>query len=190
MKNVALIGAAAMLALAAGTARAEQLTYIYTGLGIGTIGDLSFDDVPFEVRITANTENILQDGVIYFVLGETATISIEGVTASFDDPMYAFVNQLNNESLSVVGFSRDTRGFLDVYDLSDDTAFSTYDLSTVFPLTTADVYSDSFFGLQTSAGLLSMSVALNEGTFEVIPSPGVGALALVAGFAALRRRRA
>lgn len=189
MKNLIRIGVVAAVAGLASSAQAAELTYIFTGLGIGQIGDLDFDDVPFTVRVTGDTASIFGIGpAVYGITPMTATIEVAGITADITTPVYVFVNQFNNLEQSVVGLSRDGGG-TDIFDVINP-LFQPYDLSTTFPLTAGSLLVGDFSGIDTSAGPLNMDMSLNEGTFEVIPTPGAGALALIAGIASLRRRRA
>jgi uncharacterized protein (TIGR03382 family) len=189
MKNLIKVGVIAAVAGFASSAQAAEFTYIFTGLGVGQLGDFSFDDETFTVRVTGDTANIVEiESGIFTLNAATASFEVSGLTADITTDLYVFVNQLNNEGDSAVGLSRTVGS--DIYNLMNNAAFASYDLSTPFPLTIGSAVFGDFKGIQTSAGPLSLDVSSNEGTFEVIPTPGVSALALVAGVAGLRRRRA
>jgi hypothetical protein len=87
-----------VLALLAGVPRlaeASPVTYVDSGLASGSLGSSAFTNALVTLEFVGDTANITnpQPG-LYFNMPGTATVTVAGIgTATFTDPMAAFVNQ-------------------------------------------------------------------------------------------------
>jgi hypothetical protein len=181
---------------------ATPITYIYTGTGSGTIGGSPFTDASFTFTATADTDDIVNVGVLE-VDHITTNATINGSTYAISTALRTY------KSSAAVGLSRSSSVVGgDLYNTDSDPAFSAWDMTTSLgPITTTRylIQWDSGAPIETDGGTLIFDTGETTGTFEAIlgadpvptnatPIPTLswfGAVVLVtllAGLAYIRRK--
>lgn len=176
---------------------AAPIEYIFTGTGTGTLiqatSQTIFTDAPFQIRVNAESESVIdQLGGLFSNEALSATITIDGVGSfSVTEPTSVFVNNGND----IVGFnSPSSADLFDVFNLPSLIS-SFYGLAAVYPLETGPVTccAGQWNALQTNGGIIDMISFGNTGTFEArtgqVPEPGTLALLATAILLPLVRRR-
>lgn len=127
-----------LLTLCAATLHAAPITFIYSGLGTGTIGGTSFDGALITLTAYADTTNRLSFGSGFSLVNDSATVEIEGVGVfGFTSPTRNFVANVGTGA----GFSRFSGGT------------SGPDLAVIFNVPSlATFFLDTDFGPVTSTG--------------------------------------
>lgn len=182
---------------------ATPITYIYTGTASGTLGGSPFADADFSITASADTDNIVNEGVLW-VDHITTNATISGTTYAISTALRTY------KSSGSVGLSRSV-GLSggDLYNTVSDPAFLAWNMSTsLAPVTTTRYLLQWASGtpVETNAGILVFDDATITGTFEAIlgvaPPPvdstpiptlswwGIVVLiTLLTGFAFYRRRQ-
>lgn len=182
--------------------KAAPITFLFTGIGTGTLGDTPFTNAAFTITALADTLNIefaTFGATTPAVLSSSTTISITGLsTATFTTPQRIF----NNQPLAIVGVNKPSPPSSDRYDIFNAT-LGTYTLATAFGPVSGSVVAIGLTGVPTNLGTLDLTPDSLNGTFQAIsgdvaavaPEPGSIALvsvglAAMAGTIVVRRRRA
>lgn len=180
--------------------KAAPITYLFTGIGSGTLGATPFTDAVFTITALADTDNI--DFITFgadtpVVQSSSTTISITGLpTATFNTAKRIF----NNQTANIVGVN--DLALNDIFNIrATAPALSTYTLATAFGPLTTDSSGTTLGNVGTNLGTLSLTRDNETATFQAIteapsaaaPEPGSVALLCVgllgmAGTLAVRRR--
>jgi hypothetical protein len=179
---LALVG----LLIGGAAAQATPITYIWSGIGSGSVGALPFTDVGFTITAAADTTEVGPGNVpgIHRVFNATATVFVSGIgAATFTIPTLSVANQ----NLPAVGISDPVQN-LAILFANRDPAFATYDLTTALgPITAQPTFNPRAF-FQTDLGSFQLAAVSGAVTFEAqvtgVPEPGVVAL-LILGVAVL-----
>lgn len=142
-----------LLTLCAATLQAAPITFIYSGLGTGTIGGTSFDGALITLTANADTTNRLSFGSGFSMVNDSATVEIEGIGVfGFTSPTRNFVSNVSNGA----GFSRFSGGT------------SGPDLANIFNVPSLGTYSlDTDFGPVTGTGqFIQWAATINWGSME------------------------
>jgi PEP-CTERM motif len=154
------------------SAAAVPITFIFTGSGSGSVGEVSFASSVFTITATGDTDD--RDSFFggYYLDHATASIDIAGVgAASFLTGTRTFVNN----SVSSVGFSRAGVNGADLYNSAANAAYGGWDmLSSIGPI-------GGVFGLlqwgyspvMTNLGVLSFREQNVSGTFQAVTTTRV-----------------
>jgi hypothetical protein len=129
-----LVATVASLTLAPATARSELITYEFSGIVSGTLGQGDLVDAPFVFTLTADASGITPVGSLVLVTENvTLDFSIGGLSGSFIDPFHVFRLALGpNSSVGLSPASGD-----DLVSITDP-SFLNYDLaSAIGPITQA-----------------------------------------------------
>jgi hypothetical protein len=180
IQRPAMLAIIAAFVLASG-ASAAPITFIFTGLGDGYVGDYStaFDDKPFTIRLFADTEDVRispsPPGITVLKVEDFfSELSLEGYpTAKFTLPKQVFVNH----TASVLGFGSTSLLFGDLLNIAHPD-FSTYDLRRPFmPIFVAQ---PTHSGLveTTTIGRVELLQIHNVTFRSVVPEPSTIALSL------------
>lgn len=144
---------------------AAPITYIYTGTGSGTIGGAPFTDADFTITASADTNDIVDTGVLE-VDHITTSATINGTTYTISTALRTY------KSSGSVGLSRSS-GLSggDLYNTASDPAFLAWDMSTsLAPVTTTRYLLQWASGtpVDTNAGTLVFDDATITGTFQAV----------------------
>lgn len=190
--SIVLMGAA-LTALAAGSANALPMTYIFTGTASGTLDGVPFTDLQFTFTIRADTDTLGHNGLLYFNFEqiEPATIVLAGhPLATVSDPMYVF----GGAPAGAAGFGILNHG--DVFLVGGGAILpelANYEMDTPVGPVVGPVASWSAGGtLPTDLGELVLASFSGTGTFQAVPEPALLPLlagGLAASFARRARRR-
>jgi hypothetical protein len=188
-----IVGLAAVLTL---SAFAGPLTITYTSVGTGSVGSAGFTNAAFTITELLDTTNRQSYSSGFFINDNSASIAISGIGAfSFTTATRTFVA---NDS-GVAGFSRSGASGFDLMYAADNSAFSTWDMTTSLgPFTgTGTLTQWSLTPVQTTGGVLVFNNAGPTVTFQAVaggvPEPasmalvGLGLVGL--GLVARRRRQ-
>ncbi len=166
-------------------ARAELITYTFSGTGSGSLGSQSFTDTLFTITSTADTSQVTNSSPgIFRVPDLTANVTVSGIgTGTFT---ITTIN-VSNQNVSRVGISDPNQNMAILF--VDNPAVATYDLTTAIgPLTGPTAFNPGAT-FATTAGDFSLTV-VPSATFQAtvgqaIPEPatltliGIGALGLL-----------
>jgi hypothetical protein len=196
MTKKACVVLAALVGLVGfGEARADPITYTFTGTASGSLGANAFTNASFTIVSTADTSQVTMTGPgIFHIPDLTATVSVAGLgTAAFTIPTI----NVSNQNLPGAGFSAPDQDLAILFELNQ--AFASYDLTTsIGPLSGPPEFNSGFHFATTSGDFVLNSVS-GDVTFTAQASPapepsalalfGLGAAAL-AGWRWRQRRRA
>jgi PEP-CTERM motif-containing protein len=186
-------------------AAAEPITFIFTGMGSGSLNGTAFSSSAFTITGHADTLARSSDAGpgVYYTDHLTADIDIAGLgDFAFLTPTRTFVNT----GASIVGFSRAGASGLDLYDGPQDSALATWDMLSAIGPISGSAQIQQWMGVEgsdepvlTSGGELIMNDGTSDATFEAtvgiaaIPEPETYSMLLAGmgliGFIARRRRR-
>jgi len=184
---------AAFFVASVASADATTLDYIFTGTGTGTLGGTSFNG-GFTVSLIGDTNDIVFTS--QYNVPVTGTFSTGGATATFGGLSNTVISN-TSPSIGFIGFGQvySTPGGIGVgAEAVFGTPFIGYDLSTIFPETSADVS----FAVQTfvtSLGDLTFtsisSLSFQAVAVGAVPLPATWAMMLggLAAFGIAARRR-
>jgi hypothetical protein len=203
MPIIRRLGLATVMILFGGIspARANFVTYVFSGTGTGMLGTQSFTNDSFTITVTSDTSlitpfsftrnNFVNNG--FSISPSPTSISLANVgVASFIGGEKVFVNN----STSILGLQLPSNS--DLLDLPASPPFDTYNMQTSLgPIFVASPTAvNQFQGVATSLGSISFSGITNV-TFQatVVPEPSSFALCGLAGLSGLgyawrRRKRA
>ncbi|HEX5222966.1 MAG TPA: hypothetical protein VFZ59_25640 [Verrucomicrobiae bacterium] len=183
--------ACCLVGLAANTF-AASITFTHTGVGSGSIGDVSFSEKAFTFTAIGDTSSRVTfepNAFGYSIDHTSASINISGVGSfTLASPTRTFVN---NE-YSVVGLSRAGGSQLDLFNGPIHFSLASWDmLSSIGPLNGSGFLLQWDNSIITEGGILNFQSNPTAVTFqaEVVPEPGCAALLLIAAAAAFRFRR-
>jgi hypothetical protein len=104
-----------------GEARADLITYTFSGTATGSLGANRFTDASFTLTSTADTTQVMGSGGIFVVPDLTATVSVAGLgTADFTIP----TTNVDNQNLARVGLSDPGQNLAILFE--DNPAFANY----------------------------------------------------------------
>lgn len=182
-----------MAAFMALSANALAATHVFTvsGTGSGSLNAVDFTNQPYTFVTTYETGNIQSfsggsNG--FFVINDTATVSINGVKTVITDPTSLNVNS------TFSGFTLgNDRVFQDLILVFGPALFATYDLQTpLAPLNVTNGIISSTFFWETEDGDFTLDDT-DPATFTmqitVVPEPSTALLFSLGGMALLRRKR-
>jgi len=159
--------------LALAVAQTSPITFVFTGVGTGTIGGMGFADAAFTITAVGDTSTVHEftggpPASTPTIDSITATISISGIgVATFTEATRVF----NSQTVTVVGFNSPVHA--DLYNIGPDASLATYDLVTdfgpIFDATPSAV--NQFLNVSTSMGLLSFTSA-QDGSFQAFVTGG------------------
>jgi PEP-CTERM motif len=182
----------ASIAASAAAARAEQITYIFSGTASGVYGGLiGFLDAPFNVTLVGDTGNVTSGGTEWFNQATSATFNVDGLTGtlagSFNE---AIVNNDPSSPRAAFGQAQSASPFF-VAEALQSSAFETYDLSTAFPLTSGTPeFITQIFETGPLGGILTPTLEFDSASLAsfqavvLVPEPSTWAMMLL-GFAGL-----
>ena len=203
-RSLRLLAAFALLTAAAvpSRAQAQSITYLFTGIGSGSLENAAFSDRQLTFSFTGNISNVLAPGGVFcggsltpantsLIENLVSNFSIVGVSSgTLSGNAYAF----SNRDTDRVGFGSCANNDLVNLDVDGNT----YGMTTNFgPVNDAAPFFSQFTNQSTSEGALSIT-SLRNATFQattgtVVPEPSTYLL-MVTGLAfvgvAARRRRA
>ncbi|MGD1916777.1 MAG: hypothetical protein ACFCBV_11405 [Phycisphaerales bacterium] len=187
MKKIFILAAVTSFAA---SAAAAPVIYIHEGSGSGTLDGVAFDS-SFTIRALADTDNIVSFSGGLAVQHDSATIDIDGV-GSFD--FLIDTRTFVNNRVELIGFSRSDgggTGGLDLFNGPFDPALGSYDLGAPFGpiLGDGELLQWASTPVDTTGGVLFFDSDFTDARFTAIPAPGTASLAIIAGLAAVRRRR-
>jgi len=184
-----------LLILGAGRATAEMITYTMTLTASGSLGGASFNDALITITETSDTSNVRLLGPRIFINDGTTMFTVAGVGGgTFNDLVGAAVRG----SIDYAGFGDSTAG-TSLY--IENTAFSSYDLSSSIGPLTGTATGPLVPGASTTSGLFELFGPFGDGSFTAVtvaassvPEPASLTLALVgagtlAGACLARHRR-
>jgi hypothetical protein len=177
---------------------AGTLTITYTSVGTGSVGSTAFTNDSFTITELLDTANRQSFTGGYFIDDTSASIAISGIgTFGFTTPTRSYVNDISE------GFSRATYAGNDLLDAPDNSAFSTWDMTTsIGPFTgIGEILQWSLSPVLTTGGTLVFNTdEIPTVTFQAVAgtasTPEPGSLALIGlgllglGWKARRRRGA
>jgi len=174
-----------ILAASATSAFAVPITFIHTGTGSGSIGEVPFANAAFTITSIADTDSRESVDDVFSIQHSSSVIDIDGVgTFAVTSGTRTFVAQIN----ALVGYSRPPIDGLDLYNGPNDAAFSSWDmLSSIGPIVSgAELLQWGVEEVATSGGILDFQNSSTQGSFQaiVVPEPASWALAAI-GLAAL-----
>lgn len=184
----------AVLATLTTTAQAAPATYLFFGVGTGTLGGTSFTNAAFSLTYVGDTDDLFTPflGVAALDTFSSTAFVIDGTNATLTGPSEVFSNFGLNPESAFVGFTNGggtvvAGGFL---------AAPNYALSSsIGPAELADTFADDTEALSTSAGELVFS-SVDSLNFQAIvvsaDAPEPASLALLLPFAVgvtARRKR-
>ena len=195
MRVSRVVGLALLLTL---SSFAGTLTITYTSVGSGSVGSTAFTDDSFTITELLDTANRQSFTGGYFIDDTSASIAISGIgTFGFTTPTRSYVNDISE------GFSRATYAGNDLLDAPDNSAFSTWDMTTsIGPFTgIGEILQWSLSPVLTTGGTLVFNTdEIPTVTFQAVAgtasTPEPGSLALIGlgllglGWKARRRRGA
>jgi len=157
--------------------KAEPILFTFTGTGTGSAGATTFTNIPFTLRLAADTANVFRTPqTLYSLDGAYSTIELTGVgSGSFQVGTRFWVDQ----SIKFLGFSLATVFGPDRL-ITYHPSFSAYDLQTSFgPVTALGSDSRQFLDMPSSLGSISL-IAVSDVTFtaELGSPPHVSILRL------------
>jgi hypothetical protein len=155
------------VALLSTSASAVPISFIYTGVGSGTLGGITFTDAAFTITADADTDNRENrtKGTGFFLDHSSVTIDIGDLEpAHFITGTRTFVNN----DLAVVGFSLEGASGWDLYDSYEDPAYATWDLlSSLGPVFGSfDLLQWDDSAVETDKGVLSFATSTVPGSFQ------------------------
>jgi len=186
------------LALGAGTARAEYLSYTITGTADGSLGSQAFTNAAFTLTAIGDTTQIQQfPPGAYTLSALRMSIDVAGVgTGTFIDPTE--VGAFNYLGVTEYISFQDADSTNPIVGINP-TGLNGYNLSTPVPPTAATLYSHNVDYWDTTAGTLNFTGTTDfsnprDLSFQVgqVPEPStliLAAIAAMVGLGALARRR-
>lgn len=181
--------------LAAAPAHAATIDYIFSGIFDGSLdSSTNFTGQPFTVLLNADTANITTGGGEFFNVANSATYSIGAFTGSLTGNFNEVIlNPAFAGGTIAFGQSQSSPSAFVAEGLSNSNLGS-YDLSTVFPLTSGAVSQTPGSTYRTSGGDLVFA-NISSASFEAVsPTPLPAAFPLFAtgvamiGFLAWNRK--
>ncbi|MFY9968470.1 MAG: hypothetical protein WBQ45_09700 [Roseiarcus sp.] len=163
---------ASMVALSS-VARAEDITYIFTGVATGSAGALGFNGVDFNVTLKGVTANVGPFGTEIQNVPLNATFNIGGVVSGSFTGLSNTV--ILNPAANIIVFGQNQAGPAFAAEGLANPAFGAYDLTTAFPLNSGTPsFSIQTFQTSPLGGLSGDTV-----TFDSISSMSFEALTAV-----------
>ena len=171
--------------LLSSSAWASPISFIYTGVGSGSLGPLAFSDAAFTITASADTDDRQHrnSGNGFFINHTSVAIDIAGLgSANFLTGTRTFVNN----DIASVGFSLAGSSGWDLYDSFDDPAYGAWDmLSAIGPIAGSfDLLQWDDSPVNTDLGTLSFVTALTAGSFQATTAVPEPATAILIPFAA------
>ena len=162
------------------------LTFTVSGVGSGSLGGVDFTNQPYVFTTTYDSGNISSFSNGFFVVNDTASITIAGNPTTITDP----ISLASNNTFGTFSLGND-RVFQDLIILAD-TSFETYDLQSPYgPLTVNDGFIQRTFDWFTEDGafILNDDIAASL-TMEIrgIPEPSTITLIFGTSILLLKRR--
>jgi hypothetical protein len=177
-----VVAGCAMFLLAA-AAQASPITYIFTGVGSGSLDGQSFEDATFSVSLLADTTTVSVGASQASNAATTTDFTLGALSGTFDGVQNSIIENTGSFGASfpiiVFGQSQSAAPFFVAEGLSN-AAFPTYDLTSAFPLTSGPVSFD-VQTFQTSAGDLTFD-GISSLSFQAVtgvPEPATWSLMLV-----------
>lgn len=162
---------AILLTLLSSALQAAPITFIYSGLGTGTIGGTSFDGALITLTAYADTANRLSFGSGFSLVNDSATVEIEGIGVfGFTSPTRNFVSNTNTGA----GFSRYSGGTSgpDLAIIFNVPSLGSYFLDTDFgPVTSTGQFiqwGGGFGSMETSGGTIFINTVNTPITYQAI----------------------
>ncbi len=179
MKRV-LYGMTALgLFLGAGRpAKADLLSYSFSGTASGALGMNTFSDASFTITSTGDTSLLTHPAAgVVAVPDTTATVFVSGLgTATFLIP----TDNRDNQNFGSVGFSAPVQSLAILFE--SNPAFATYNLTTpIGPIAGASIFNPGA-EFATTAGnfsLTSVSTVTFQATLQSVPEPSAFLLVVI-----------
>ncbi len=167
-----------------------SLTYIFTGIGSGSLGASQFNDAQFRITAVGDETQVTNPASRVFRLnGVSSLLEITGLAAtSFTFAPSVFVNQNIQDTNPSIGISDPTQDR--AIFIVGAPQLASYDLSSVYPVVEGRAISSSSISFSTSQGLFVIGSS-SFASFQAVPEPSATLLLTICGLVgvSLRRRR-
>jgi len=164
-----------------------NLTYIFSGVGSGTLGTSTFTEVPFAITAQGDPSFVINPlDRIYRLEGVTALLEIQGLgSANFSFVPNLAVNQTSSGTNPAVGISDPVqdRGIFFV----GSSLLANYDLRSTFATIDGRAVTNSSISFPTTRGLFTIESA-SSASFTAVPEPLAPVWWIVATVVFYRRR--
>jgi hypothetical protein len=156
-------------------ARAEQISYITSGTGSGTLGATQFTNQPFTVTIVADTADVqtVVSGLSVGVDNQSVQVQVGATTAigPVNGSSYGLASTVNTAGFGYSELSLAQAFDIDTFNFAVEiTSISSYDLvSFIGPVSTPQ-QPGQFFGVPTNLGFFNLT-STSGVTFQAIPEP-------------------